>query len=292
MRLLTASKPSAKKKTATNRRRAPARRPRLSARRMRQVLIGAGFVTLTAIVVGTGWHAARSGAVNRLANAVDRAGADISSDLGLVVSDILVEGRYRTVRSDLLAAIGTGRGTPILGLDLAAMKDRIDALPWVRHALVERRLPDTLFVRLEERTPLALWQREGNLTLIDETGVEIPDQNPRRFADLPIVVGEDAPARAQAFLALLAKEPDLNRHVRAITWIGERRWNVRLDTGVDIELPERAPEKAWSQLAKLQRDHHVLERDVVAIDLRLPNQLVVRVAPEITSRLRNPGKDT
>ncbi|MBO6562039.1 MAG: FtsQ-type POTRA domain-containing protein [Nisaea sp.] len=290
MRLLSPAKGSKSKKTAAKRR--PARRPRLSARRMRQVLIGTGFAALTAIVAGTGWHAARTGAIGQLAAAIDDAGIAVSNELGLVVSDILVEGRYRTERSDLVSAIATDRGTPILGVDLAALKARVDALPWVRTATIERRLPDTLFVRLEERTPLALWQRDGELTLIDDLGVEVPGQNPRRFADLPIVVSDEAPVRARSFLALLAREPDLNKRVRAVTWIGERRWNVRLDTGVDIELPERAPEKAWSHLAQLQRDHHVLDRDVVAIDLRLPNQLVVRVAPDVSSRLRNPGKDT
>jgi cell division protein FtsQ len=291
MRLLSAVKSkTGKKSTATRRRQT--RRPRMSARRMRQVLIGTGLATLTAIVAASGWHAARTGAVDEAARMIDMVGTDISNELGLVVSDILVEGRYRTERSALVAAIATDRGAPILGIDLEALKSRIDALPWVRTAAVERRLPDTLFVKLEERTPLALWQRDGDLSLIDDRGVEVPGQNPRRFADLPIVVGADAPARAHEFLNLLSGEPDLKLRVRAVTWIGERRWNVRLDTGVDIELPEHAPDKAWSHLARLQRDHGVLNRDVIAIDLRLPNQLVVRVAPTVSSRLRNPGKDT
>lgn len=292
MRLLSASKGKTNKKSGTARKRQQTRRPRMSARRMRQVLIGTGFATLTAIVAASGWHAARTGAIDEAARVIDMVGTDISNELGLVVSDILVEGRYRTERSDLVAAIATDRGVPILGIDLTALKTRIDALPWVRTAAVERRLPDTLFVKLEERTPLALWQRDGTLSLIDDRGVEVPGQNPRRFADLPIVVGADAPARAHEFLDLLSSEPDLKQRVRAVTWIGERRWNVRLDTGVDIELPEHAPDKAWAHLAKLQRDHGVLNRDVIAIDLRLPNQLVVRVAPTVSSRLRNPGKDT
>lgn len=291
MRLLSAEKSKTGKKSAATRRR-QARRPRLSARRMRQVLIGTGLATLTAIVAASGWHAARTGAVDEAARMIDTVGTDIANELGLVVSDILVEGRYRTGRSALVTAIATERGEPILGVDLAALKARIDALPWIRTAAVERRLPDTLFIRLEERTPLALWQRDGILTLVDDRGDEIPGQNPRRFADLPIVVGADAPARAREFLALLDGEPDLKQRVRAVTWIGARRWNVRLDTGVDIELPEHAPGKAWSHLARLQRDHQVLDRDVIAIDLRLPNQLVVRVAPNVTGRLRNPGKDT
>ena len=291
MRLLNLGKGASSKSSRTTRQRQQSRRPRLCARRMRQMLIGTGVATLIAIVTASGWHAARTGALDKASQMIATLGADISNELGIVVSDILVEGRYRTERNALLAAIATDRGVPILGIDLAALKSRIDALPWVRTATVERRLPDTLFVRLEERTPLALWQRDGALTLIDDRGIEIPGQNPRRFADLPIVIGSSAPARAHEFLALLSGQPDLRQRVRAVTWIGDRRWNVRVDSGVDVELPEHAPDKAWLHLAKLQRDHSVLDRDIIAIDLRLPNQLVVRVAPRVSSFLRNPGKD-
>ena len=292
MRLLTPGKGTTNTNAGTTRQRQQSSRPRLCARRMRQVLIGTSLATLATIVAASGWHAARTGVLDEASRMVSMVGTDISNELGLVVSDILVEGRYRTERNALLAAIATDRGVPILGIDLAALKSRIDALPWVRTAAIERRLPDTLFIRLEERTPLALWQRDGTLTLIDDYGTEVPGQNPRRFADLPIVIGSAAPARAHEFLALLSGDPDLRQRVHALTWVGERRWNVRVDSGVDVKLPEHAPDKAWLHLAKLQRDHSVLDRDIIAIDLRLPNQLVVRVAPRVSSFLRNPGKNT
>lgn len=216
----------------------------------------------------------------------------VSGDLGLAVGDVLVEGRYRTTRSDLARSLSVERGDPILAVDLSAAQKRIEDLAWIKSARLERRLPDTLFVSIVERKPVALWQRKGKLYVIDRDGTVVLRDDKRAFANLPIVIGKGAPERAHAFLGLLESEPELRRKVRALTWVGDRRWTVRLEKGVDVQLPENNPAAAWAHLAKMERDHGVLKRDVVTVDLRLPNQLVVRVAPARAARMREPGKDT
>src|SRR3546814_12245316 len=98
---------------------------------------------------------------------------------------------------------------PILAIDLEALQERVIALPWVRTARVERHLPDTLFIAITERRPLALWQRHRTLALVDEDGVVITDRRLGRFGTLPIVNGGRAQARADVGIAMLAREPDL-----------------------------------------------------------------------------------
>ena len=110
MRLLNLGKGASSKSSRTTRQRQQSRRPRLCARRMRQMLLGTGVATLIAIVTASGWHAARTGALDKASQMIATLGADISNELGIVVSDILVEGRYRTERNALLAAIATDRG--------------------------------------------------------------------------------------------------------------------------------------------------------------------------------------
>ena len=105
--------------------------------------------------------------------------------LGLTVADIRVEGRETTDRETILAALGVGLGTPILAANPTRAKEQLEALPWVRTAVIERRLPDTLYVRLVERKPLALWQHGGKLDLIDREGAVIPVARLDRFAKLP-----------------------------------------------------------------------------------------------------------
>lgn len=234
------------------------------------------------LVAGTGAAvlAARTPAGQSVLRAAPRQLLEASAVLGLRVADIRVEGRETTDSETILQALGARPGTPILAVDPMHAKQQLEALPWVRSAVIERRLPDTITVRLVEREPMALWQHGGKIELIDRSGAVIPVTRLDRFAKLPIVVGEDAAGHAAELLAMLAGEPELATRVTAAVHVGGRRWNLRLDNLIDVLLPSDDPAAAWADLARLQRDGAILKRDVQSIDMRLPDRLVVRVAPE------------
>jgi cell division protein FtsQ len=200
--------------------------------------------------------------------------------LGLAIADIRVEGRETTDRETILAALGAVPGTPILAVSPSRAKERLEALPWVHSAVVERRFPDTIYVRLVERKPLALWQHGGKLDLIDREGSVVPVTRLEQFAKLPLVVGEHAASHAAKLLDMLATEPDLAARVSAAIRVGDRRWNLRIDNAIDVLLPADAAASAWAQLASLERSSALLKRDVQVVDVRLPDRLVVRVNPE------------
>jgi cell division protein FtsQ len=204
------------------------------------------------------WH---SGWFGRQLEAAVTAAYDASAGFGFAVDDVLVEGRVRSDSGAILKALEVERGTPILSIDPAAAQARLEALPWVSRAAVERRLPRIVYLRLTERRPMALFQSS-------------------RFAELPLVVGEGAAAHAAALLAMLDREPEFKPLVMAAVRVGSRRWNLRLRGGIDVRLPETEAAAAWAQFAKLEREHGLLARDVIAIDLRLPDRLVVRMAPD------------
>ena len=224
-------------------------------------------------------HAARPEAV---AGAISTAAEDrllaLSARLGFAVSDIAVEGRRTTDPATILKALDARRGTPILAVDPRRAAARLAGLPWVRSATVERRLPGTILVRLVERRPLAPWQHGNRIELIDRHGGVIPVGDLGRFAQLPLVVGPDAADHASALLQMLAEEPALAVHVNAAIRIGDRRWNLRLDDGIEVLLPADDPAAAWAKLARLERQSAILKRDVKTIDMRLPDRLVLRVA--------------
>ena len=223
---------------------------------------------------------------------------DGTARLGLVVADIKVEGRETTDRETILAALGAGPGSPILAMSPRRAKDQLETLPWVRSAVVERRLPDTLYVRLVERKPLALWQHGGKLELIDHEGAVIPATQLDRFVKLPMVVGESAARHAAELVDMLATEPDLASRVSAAIRVGDRRWNLRIDNAIDVLLPADAAASAWTQLARLERSSAILKRDVQVVDVRLPDRLVLRVSPEApketptSKKGRPPAKNT
>jgi len=260
----------------------PRRRPRPSGLSvlLRRLALWAGVPVLLAGGLYGAFQLSRSSLGQwAMGYAADRM-LDGTARLGLVVTDVKVEGRETTDRETILTALSAGPGTPILAMSPRRAKEQLEALPWVRSAVVERRLPDTLYVRLVERKPLALWQHAGKIELIDYEGGVIPMVRLDRFAKLPLVVGEGAAGRAAELLDMLTTEPDLAARVNAAIRVGGRRWNLRIDNAIDVLLPADTPASAWAQLARLERSSAILRRDVQTVDVRLPDRLVLRVNPE------------
>lgn len=252
------------------------RKPAAGGRLLRHALL-ALLLTATAAF---GVAAVRLGLAENLGGRLAEAGYAATASLGLTVEDVLVEGRERTGGDEILGILDIERGTAILRLDTAEARSTLEALPWVKQATVQRRLPGIVYVRLVERRPMALWQLRGELTVIDQDGEVIAGAEAKRFAGLPLVVGAGAPEQTRALLAMLDSEPALKERVEAAIRVSDRRWNLRLEGGVDVRLPEEAAGAAWSQLARIEREHGLLARDVVLIDLRLPDRLIVRTAGE------------
>ncbi len=248
------------------------------------VAIGAGGYGIYQV-----WRAGTVGdGIARLGNGL----LFLTADAGLSVQEVLVTGRNETAAADMMAAIDVQRGTPMLAVDPEAVRQRLKKLSWVRDAQVERRLPGTLSIAVEERVPMALWQRAGKLVLVDREGAIVMRSGLDRFRHLITLVGDDAPKGAPALLALLATEPTLERRVTAAIRVGERRWNLQMDNGIDVRMPETDIGQAWAQLAQLERDQKVLGRDVVTIDLRLPDRFVIRVSPDQARRGKGSAKQT
>jgi cell division protein FtsQ len=286
MRLLKRRKEGAGKATR-------ARRPR---RWVRRLLVAAGLMLLAAGAGTTAWLV-HSGALARTIARAEQYFFAWTADLGFAVADVTVEGRERASREAILSALGVARGTPILAIDPAAAKRQLETIPWIRSASVERRLPDALHIRLVERQPMALWQRQGKLVLIDRDGVVVPSEHLESFGNLIVLVGPDAPSAGAALLDMLAGEPLLQPHVAAAVRVGGRRWTLRLDTGIDVALPEDDAAGAWHRLAELERSDGILERNVEMIDMRLPDRLVLRTPPAESVKSpakkgRQPGNNT
>lgn len=216
---------------------------------------------------------------------------DGTARAGLAVGDVLLKGRREADRDLILAALGVRRGSPMLAFDPHAAREALERMPWIAAATVERRLPDTIVVSIVERAPMALWQHEHKLRLVDAEGTVLSETNLERWRDLPMLVGADAPRRGRELLGLLAAEPLVGRRVDAAILVGGRRWDLKLDNGVEVRLPETDVAAALRQLATVQQTNGVLERDVAVVDLRVPDRLVVQTSAAAAERRRAPQKN-
>ena len=230
-----------------------------------------------------GWQVWQTGWIPNTLEKAKWTAIKASTELGFQVNEILVTGRNETDQESLLNAIRLTRGAPILAFDIKAAQKRIENLQWVKKVTVKRMLPDTLLLNVEEHEPLALWQHNGVFSLIGTDGEVILQDNLNRFSDLVVVVGLDAPKHTLDLLKALRLEPELMQMVKAAVRVGGRRWNLRLDGGIDVRLPEKNAADAWTRLAEYEKSHQVLKREIKTLDLRLPDRLIVRELPVSTS---------
>jgi cell division protein FtsQ len=233
-------------------------------------LVGSVFLILA--MTGWLWHI---GWPQRQAEHLVDASLRATQKAQFSIKDIIVEGRQQTSKDVLSLAIGTIAGAPILGFDPEAAQARIATLPWIASAIVERRLPDIILIRLTERVPLARWQHEGKTVVIDTIGGALPEAKLEQFAQLPLLVGADVPGQAHAFLDTMQNYPEVMDAMTAAVRVGERRWDLHLRPKVVAKLPENNIDFALKRLSSLITDQKILEHDIIGIDLRIPDRFVI-----------------
>lgn len=257
-------------------------------KKIARVMWWSGFIGAITIIPAALWY---TGKADKWLEMAEQESVHLSAEFGMTIKNIEVSGREKTDTNALLAAIGQKPGTPIITFDVEAARERVEELSWVRSAEVERQLPDTLIVSIIERKPLALWQTEGrDHVLIDGDGEQLQNYELGDYLDLPVLVGDDAPKAAAEMLTTLQTIPHLYDQITGAQRIGHRRWNIQLANGMFIRLPEENMELAWRRLEMLDSEHGILDRDVLIVDLRLPDRTFVRLTPGAAEQRRNPPK--
>lgn len=203
----------------------------------------------------------------------------MTAAMGFVVEDVLVEGRKYSDVDVIKNIISADKGAPLFAFDPQKIRTALEQTQWVKRAGVERRFPGTLYITLEEHSPLALWQKDKTLRLLDEAGNIIDTDRLSRFGDLLIVMGDGAPAAAPALIGNLKAEPDLARHIASARWMDGRRWDLLLKDDVTVMLPESDIGLALRQLAEAQDKDKILDKDISVVDLREQGRLILRTKP-------------
>lgn len=236
-----------------------------------------GVVALAGLVLAGPYYLYSSGWVGTKLTNAENAVLARTAKAGLTADNIFVTGRTETVAADVMMALNVNKDQPLLAFNPVEAKKRLENLPWVREASVQRRFPNTIMVDLTERQPIGFLQKDRQLSLVDETGIILAKDGLGRWSGLPILIGENAPQRAPELMRLLNDHPEIYRRVQAMTLINQRRWTLRLDNNIDVQLPETELAEALNRLEKAQSEGRVMDKDVKEIDLRLADRL--RITP-------------
>jgi cell division protein FtsQ len=197
---------------------------------------------------------------------------------GVRIGSIALTGNHHLTREEVLAIAGITGRTSMLFFDVEQARERLKENPWISDATLLKLYPRELQISIKERAAFALWQKHGAVSVIADDGTVVEPYVAPRLVALPLVVGAGAENRAKEHLALLDSHPALRELVRASILVGERRWNLRLKNGLEVRLPETEVAAALDRLVALDRQKHLLTRDIVMLDLRLPDRVTVRLS--------------
>jgi cell division protein FtsQ len=235
------------------------------------------IVSVVFLASALGYGAVLGGQTALLWNAITDGAIRLAVAAGLGIERVTVEGRRHTTDSDITSALEAGPNTILVGFDTDAAKARLEAVPWIRHAQVMRWLPSTLQVVIEEREPFAIWQNHGKTYVVDAEGAVLAPALREAYQHLPFVVGEGAAKNARELQAALEPFASLKAQTVAAVRVGDRRWNLKLVSGLEIMLPDDAIDEALKSFTKLDERRDVLNRDIAAVDLRLLDRITVRL---------------
>lgn len=201
---------------------------------------------------------------------------------GFQVRKVEVVGADRIDRLKVYDIALAQKDRSMAAVDLEGVRHDLMQYGWIKDARVSRRLPDTLVVDIVERSPAAIWQNAGRLSLIDEKGVVLEPVSVATMPDLPLVIGPSANRRAQDLDRLLAEASSLKELLAGATWIGNRRWDLRFRSGETLSLPEGETEakRALAKFAHMDGANRLLGRGILRFDMRDPSRFVLRLPHE------------
>ncbi len=217
---------------------------------------------------------------------------DYTSEIGFTLEDVVVTGREKTSKNEILQVMQLKRGDNFLKINLQEIKERLETLPWVRNVLVKRTFfPNVIQVAIEERKVRSIWQLNEKFYPIDYDGKVINAAfEPKQ--PILLIVGVGAPENINTLLDNISENKQILSRVKVANFISGRRWNLVLDDikdGITIKLPEENVKDAWKKMLKLDATNGILKRKLTILDLRLKDKVTVKLkrsAEEKPTRLR------
>ncbi|NNC36797.1 MAG: FtsQ-type POTRA domain-containing protein [Hyphomonadaceae bacterium] len=236
-------------------------------------LIASGLVLLLAILWMALWL---GGFIPNIKAAGNKFTKTKLMSIGFVVEHVDVVGEGRISEAEVRARLGVQPGDYLFDMDIETAQERVQSLSWVDTAVIRRLWPNRVVVHINERRPFALWQSNEVIHLVDNNGVVITDAQLPNFSHLPLVIGGGAAENAPDLLQEIGKYENIAKDIKAIVYVGERRWDIVLEDGTRILLPEDRPHEALARLVTYDQEHGLLNLDIERIDMRVEGRLMLK----------------
>ncbi|WP_336294322.1 cell division protein FtsQ/DivIB [Bartonella sp. CB169] len=208
----------------------------------------------------------------------------VASDIGFKVTDVHISGNKHLVKQEVLKNLGLDAAPSIFTFDVDRARSLLEKQAWVQSAHVKKIYPNLVRISIVERKPYAIWQHGGMMDIVDETGRVIVPFKGGDVRGLPLIVGQGAQSTAKMFIQTLSAYPQLYNYVCAYVRVGDRRWDLVLNNGVRVLLPENDTFERLSSFLETGKAQDLLSRDILSVDLRLSDRITVSLSDDALER--------
>ncbi|MEM7215530.1 MAG: FtsQ-type POTRA domain-containing protein [Pseudomonadota bacterium] len=211
--------------------------------------------------------------------------SNVASGFGFKTRALIVNGNDAVDQQGIEFALTSQLQNSIFAFDTALARDALLKNPWFKSATLRKVYPDTVVVDVVERKPFAFWKSSDVVTVIARDGVVLGEVSSEPLR-LPQVVGQGANLAASEFISVISRFPTIGNRASGFVRVADRRWDIVLHDGPKILLPEDNWKEAIAELDAMQSDKGILDRELVQIDLRLPDRFVFRLDPAYADERR------
>jgi len=159
-------------------------------------------------------------------------------------------------------------------------------LPWINQVLITRNMPNIINIAVTEYEPFALWYYNDAKYITDKDGNTVLVDDVKEFENLIIISGDDANNHVNSLFNIFTIDPNLSSQVYSANWSGGRRWDIRLNSGLLIKLPESNIGDAWNSLIKIYN----MQGSVVGlnvIDLRIGGKIYLEYGESVIKEIKD-----
>ncbi len=164
-------------------------------------------------------------------------------------------------------------GKYIWDIDIQNIKTQVSTIENLRNVEVKIILPNILYINGEQRKPFAIWWDYKNFFLIDDEGIilkrSLNDNDKKKYI---LIVGDEAIKNVHHIIKVLTQSKQ-NGKVASMRFIGQRRWDLVLNNGIILKLPEKNELEAIRLFEKLIQNYELIQDNSV-VDMRLAPEKV------------------
>lgn len=249
---------------------------------------------LIVVVLLVGYRAWQADLPSRIVTSLFNGIIELTALAGFQTNDIVFTGLERLDANELQITANLSKGAPIFGLSLGEIRNSLAKRSWISSVKVMRQLPDRLIIDIEERVPLARWQYNGAVSVIDRTGYKLSADH-RKYRNLLLVVGKGAGLKAWDLTNAMAQAPQTSAYIYAAIRQNDRRWDLKLINDVIVRLPEDNISEALEQTEMLLIDQDLYHKDIRMVDLRVPGAPTLLTSAQVLearkARLTSQGRN-